>query len=244
MAVTHSAYPTSYGNARVGTLECKWSDGGKPNVDEVVLIVTIAPDATRDGFESFVNGEQGSGVTSPSSVGPDAYFTGPNGKPDGFMFLTDHYGASAFSFGASGGFVPPATAVTATVWRRPTRSQGPCGIPSPRVVKSDDGEYSTSLFNVDRQVGGYSCDWVTDSSSTASAQVAVLPGGAGYAPRVRTTGSRDLPGIGDSAFVGPDDRLNVIAANGWVQVSATGATDDQLVALARVVLENNGYAQG
>jgi hypothetical protein len=273
VAREHTMNPTGYGNARVGSLECEWSNGKPSGADgSVTVYVTVAPDATRDGFEYFLNGESGGGT--PSTVGPDTYLVHPSSGFGGFFFLTSGYGASGYIVGGAGTTVPPTASqsflkrvygiVSAlpapdSLWK-PTpdlRGTTNCdglatadqlaatvGLVSARVSKSDDGEYSTSLFDVDRQVGGYNCIWTSDGPSNADARVAVLPGGAVYASQVRTDGARDISGLGDSAFIGGDGDLNVIAADGWVQVGATGATDDQLVALAQVVLTNNGYVRG
>jgi hypothetical protein len=117
------------------------------------------------------------------------------------------------------------------------------GLPAPGIVKSDDGEYSVSLFDIDRQVGGYWCSWNSDDPSVKGGiSVAVLPGGAEYAAKARPADSSDVPAIGESAYVSPDGTLNVVAAGGWVQVAGSeGSSADQYVALAKQVLVNVGY---
>ncbi len=281
VAPQRTTSPATYADARVGSLECQWSNGVAAGVaGSAAVYLTLAPDATRAGFEYFLNGEQGGGISTSSTVGPDTYLLGSSGPQAsggqlGFIFLTDHYGASAYVIIGGSASTVQRTATQSLLqhvygivsalpapdplWR-PTpdlRGATDCdhlataqqlaatvGLPTARAVKTDDGEYSSSLFNVDRQVGGFWCIWGSDSPSSADARVAVLPGGAIYAAQVRTAGSRDIPGLGDSAFIAADGELNVVAAGGWVQVGASAATDAQLVALARVVLANNGYTQG
>ncbi|WP_345761609.1 hypothetical protein [Diaminobutyricibacter sp. McL0608] len=273
VAWEHTTSAASYGSARIGSLQCEWSNQSTASAaDSVTVLVTIAPNATRDEFQSFLSGESGGGT--PSTVGPDTYLMGAKGSADGFVFLTDDYGASGFI----AHMAPIKTQATAAqsllervygvvsslaapdpMWKPipDLRGTTDCdglataeqlaatvGLADARAVKSDDGEYSSSLFNTDRQVGGYNCIWDSDTSSNASVSVVVLPGGAVYATQVRTNVARNISGLGDSAFFTRDGKLNVIAADGWVQVGATGATDAQLVALARAVLTNNGYTQG
>ncbi|NEN07326.1 hypothetical protein G3T36_15810 [Diaminobutyricibacter tongyongensis] len=270
---TGTTSPTSFGNARVGALECRWSDGGTPGFDGIALYLTVGPDVTRDGFDYYLHGESG-GDAKPSTVGPDAYLMSQGGTPVGFVFLTAHYGVSAYVYKPAAVTLAPTAASTllehvygivsalpapAPLWRPTPDLRGTTGcdglatagqvattvgLDSPRVVKDDGGEYSTSLFDIDRQVGGYWCVWVSDTGSSAYASVAILPGGASFAPKARVAGSRDIAGLGDSAFVSPDGRLDVIAANGWIQLGDPGATEEQLVALARTVLQNNGYQGG
>jgi hypothetical protein len=239
----------------------------------MALYLTVGPDVTRESFDAFLHGESG-GDAKPSTVGPDTYLMDQGATASGFVFLTEHYGVKAFVYNPAAVTLAPTAVqnllqqvyggvstlpAPAPLWRPTPDLRGTkgcdglamadqlkttAGLQDAREVKSDGGEYSTSLFDIDRQVGGFWCSWTSDTTSDAYASAAILPGGASFAQQARVAGSRDIAGLGDSAFISPKGRLDVVADGGWVQVSAPGATDDQLVALARVVLQNNGYTQG
>jgi hypothetical protein len=126
----------------------------------------------------------------------------------------------------------------------PAKLTSTVGLVSPRPVKTDEGEYSTSIFDADRQVGGFWCTWSGDAKDSGAVTVDVLPGGSSYAESARGDDARDVPGLGDTAFWS-SSRLNVIADSAWLQirVSSDGAaTEEQLVQLARATLANLGYA--
>jgi hypothetical protein len=119
------------------------------------------------------------------------------------------------------------------------------GVGPAHAAKSDDGEYSTSLFNVAHQVGAFWCGWVEDDGGT-SFTIGVLPGGATYLEHLRGSDAEEQPGVGDAAFWAPDGDLNVVADSGWLQVRAvpgegkTAPTHDQLAALAKQIIANLG----
>ncbi|NUU05956.1 hypothetical protein HNO83_06290 [Leifsonia sp. C5G2] len=262
---------SSWADERVGALRCHWSNGVEgPGGLEVR--VAVGPEVTREAFDGWLDGEQGAGIHSPA-VAPDAYTLEPQGTPMGFLFLTPHYGSSGYLIAGSDVQLPSDAATRALeqvhgvvaalgapgpLWV-PTpnlRGASDCdslatasqlgelaGLPAAREVKSDGGEYSTSLFNIDRQVGGYWCTWISDDQSVSySVNVSVLPGAAESAAKARPAGSSDVTGIGESAYVSPSGVLNVVAAHGWVQVSgAGGLTADRARALAKQVLVNVGY---
>lgn len=268
---THTAYLSSWMNDRVGALTCSWSNGAA-DADVLRLIVTVGPEVTREGFEGFLNGEQGGGIHYPDAE-PDSYTLRVGDKPIGFLFLTPHYGAAAnlvagpnahfpadadatslrqiygvvSALGAPGPLWTPSPTLTGATGCDGLATADQLGslggLPSAREVKSDAGEYSLSVFDIDRQVGGYWCTWLSDDSSvTASISVGVLPGGGEYAKKVRPAGSVDVPGVGTSAYRSPDGELNVIAAGGWVQVRGyDGVTPEQQTALTKQVLLNVGY---
>jgi hypothetical protein len=126
----------------------------------------------------------------------------------------------------------------------PAQLTSTVGLVSPRPVKTDEGEYSTSMFDADRQVGGFWCTWSGDAKDSGAVTVDVLPGGSSYAESARGGDAREVRGLGDSAFWA-SSRLNVIADSAWLQVrvSSDGAADeDQIVQLARVALADLGYA--
>lgn len=266
-----SASLTSWMDARVGSLECSWSNGATGD-DALQVVATVAPEVTREGFVGMLEGEQGGGIHQPA-VAPDAYTLRIDDKPLGFMFLTAHYGASGQLVAGANVHVPAdsdamtlaqvhavvsALGASGPLWtptptlRGATGCEGLAteaqlseigGLPAARVVKSDAGEYSASLYDTDRQVGGYWCTWLSDDQATDRAvSVGVLPGGADYAATARPAGSVDVSGLGQSAYVQPDGRLSVIADGGWVQVGVNGGiTADQQAALAKQVLLNVGY---
>lgn len=271
---SHTPYLSSWMNERVGALTCSWSNGaGDSSADLLRFVVTVGPEVTREGFEGFLNGEQGAGIHYPAG-GPDTYTLRVQDRPVGFFFLTPHYGVAANLVAGLGGHFPSdadaialnqvsgvvsALAAPGPLWTPSPTLTGATGcdglatadqlgslggLPSARVVKSDAGEYSLSVFDIDRQVGGYWCAWVSDEASdTASISVSVLPGGAEYAKKVRPAGSVDVPGVGASAYRSPDGELNVIADGGWVQVHGyDGVTPEQQTALAKQVLLNVGYS--
>lgn len=270
---SHTPYLSSWMNERVGALTCSWSNGADVSSADVLrLTVVVGPEVTRESFEGYLNGEQGGGIHYPAA-GPDAYTFRAGDKPFGFVFLTAHYGGSGNVMAGSNVPLPPdadaialqqiygvvsALAAPGPLWTPSPTLTGATGcdglatadqlgslggLPSARVVKSDAGEYSVSLFDIDRQVGGYWCTWLSeDASNTASISVSVLPGGAEYAKKVRPAGSVDVPGVGASAYRSPDGELNVIADGGWVQVYGyDGVTPEQQTALAKQVLLNVGY---
>jgi hypothetical protein len=269
----HTASLTSWMNDRVGALQCSWSNGAT-GADTLEVSVWVAPEVTREDFEGILNGEQGGGQHQ-SSVGPDAYTLRISGNPIGFMFLTQHYGAlGVLSAGADAQLpsdsdatmlaqvhgVVSALGTPGPLWTPVPSLHGASdceglatvaqlsdfgGLTAANVVKADGGEYSVSLYNVDRQVGGYWCYWSSEDQHIDDAvSVAVLPGGADYAADVRPAGSVDVAGVGQSAYRGPDGTLNVIADGGWVQVRVYGGiTSDQQTALAKQVLLNVGYGR-
>ena len=108
------------------------------------------------------------------------------------------------------------------------------------VSKSDGGENALSTLETNSRVGSYWCAYSSDDA-TGGASASVLPGGASFALAARPAGATDLPGVGESAYVTPDGRLDVIAAHGWVQVESKTLGRDQLAALAKQVLVNVGY---
>lgn len=268
----NTEYASSWADTRVGALECRWSNAADGD-DRLQVWVTVGPDVTRQGFEGFLNGEQGGGTPAPA-VGPDVYTLEMQGRPGGFLFLTPHYGVSGFVFAGAGVTPPPDAATLAlqqvygvvsglpapsALWvpnpnltgaadcaSLATESQLDAlgGLPQAREMKSDGGEYSTSLFDLDRQVGGYWCTWGSeDQTVTGTISVSVLPGGAEYAAKARPAGSTDVAGLGESAYLTPRGALNVVAGHGWVQVYGSGdrPTADQAKALAKQVLVNVGY---
>lgn len=268
-AASHSASLTSWNDDRVGALRCAWSNGADGD-DQLRVTVTVAPEVAREGFEAYLNGEQGGGTAVPS-VGADAYIQRVQDRPFGFVFLTSHYGARAYLEAgpnvqlASDADTTLLTQVHGVVagldapgplWKPSPDLKGASsceglasleqveastGLPSPDVVKSDSGEYSASSFDIDRQVGGFSCFWGS-ANGAGFVSAAVLPGGASYAPNSRVTGSVDVAGVGESAFLTPDGMLNVVADHGWVQVKGDGnITRDQLTALAKQVLVKVGF---
>ncbi|MFF1571901.1 hypothetical protein ACFVWR_04080 [Leifsonia sp. NPDC058292] len=115
------------------------------------------------------------------------------------------------------------------------------GMDDPRPVKSDGGEYSTSLLDADRQVGGYWCTWLADTGRS-SVNVSVLPGGATYLEHLRGSDAVAQPGVGENAYWSPKGELNIVDRAGWLQVSSADGevTKDQLIALAKQVLGNLG----
>lgn len=268
----HTAYATSWANTRVGALECRWSNGADGD-DRLQVWVTVGPEVTRQGFEGFLNGEQGGGTPAPA-VGPEVYTLEMQGRPVGFLFLTPHYGVFGYVV-AGAGVTPPADAASlalqqvygvvsglpapSTLWVPSPNLTGAAdcaslatesqldtlgGLPQASEMKSDAGEYSTSLFDLDRQVRGYRCTWGSeDQTVTGTISVSVLPGGAEYAAKARPAGSTDVAGLGESAYLTPRGALNVVAANGWVQVYGSGdrPNADELKALAKQVLVNVGY---
>jgi hypothetical protein len=262
---------TSWMDTRVGSLECSWSNGAT-GADGLRLVVAVAPDVTREGFDGFLDGEQGAGIHHPA-VAPDAYTLRIDDKPIGFMFLTQHYGASGHLAAGANVRLPAdsdstmlaqihgvvsALGAPGPLWKpTPTlRGATECeglataaqlgdlsGLPAAREIKGDRGEYSASLYDTDRQVGGYWCTWGADDQTvTGMVTVGVLPGGASYAAEARPAGSVDVPGLGQSAYRQPDGTLDVTADGGWVQVRVDGGiTADQQSALADQVLVNVGY---
>ncbi|WP_231946827.1 hypothetical protein [Leifsonia sp. 21MFCrub1.1] len=267
----HRANLSSWMNDRVGALTCSWSNGAA-DADLLQFIVKVGPEVTREGFEGFLNGEQGGGIHYPGAE-PDSYTLRVQDKPIGFLFLTPHYGVAGYlvaglnahfpadadatslrqiygvvsALGAPGPLWTPSPTLTGATGCDGLATADQLGslggLPSAREVKSDAGEYSLSVFDIDRQVGGYWCWWLSeDSSVTASIAVGVLPGGGEYAKKVRPAGSVDVPGFGTSAYRSPDGVLNVIAAGGWVQMGGyDGVTPEQQTAFTKQVLRNVGY---
>jgi hypothetical protein len=117
------------------------------------------------------------------------------------------------------------------------------GITDPNVVKSDGGEYSTSIFDSDRQVGGHWCTWDPGTGGgSESVQISVLPGGATYFEQLRDKGATAQQGVGEAAYWSGAAKLDVVDHSGWLQITGVGdaVTRDQLVALAQQVLANLG----
>ncbi|GAB3585533.1 hypothetical protein GCM10027406_34040 [Leifsonia lichenia] len=119
------------------------------------------------------------------------------------------------------------------------------GVGPTHAAKSDDGEYSSSLFDVAHQVGAFWCGLVEDDGGT-SFTIGVLPGGATYLEHLRGSDAVEQPGVGDAAFWAPNGDLNVVADSGWLQLRAVpgegqaAPTHDQLAALAKQVIANLG----
>lgn len=119
------------------------------------------------------------------------------------------------------------------------------GVGTTHVAKSDDGEYSGSIFDIGHQVGSYWCGWVEDGGDT-SISIGVLPGGATYLQHLRGSDASAQSGVGQAAFWAPNGALNVVTDSGWLQVSAVAGTNGvaptkvQLVALAKQVIANLG----
>ena len=96
-------------------------------------------------------------------------------------------------------------------------------------------------------VGSYYCSLSPSLTGDASLTLAVLPGGASYVSTAEHArddfGSlQPVAGIGDSASYFPTTgTLDIVAANGWVQVESNGTPLDKLKAMAATVLTNLGY---
>lgn len=122
------------------------------------------------------------------------------------------------------------------------------------VAKSEGGENAVSALGSSELVGGNWAFFVADGSDGFA--VGVLPGGGfGFDdrhahPLAGTTEIRPAP-IGDEAYFSrpgstvadPTEQsrattLDVKVKNSWVQVESIELTDDQLVAVARTVIEN------
>ena len=134
------------------------------------------------------------------------------------------------------------------------RLQAAAGTGPLRVAESEGGENAVSALGASGLVGGNWAFFVADDSEGFS--VGVLPGGAfGFDdrhahPLAGTTEIRPAP-IGDEAYfsrpgstvdvpTGPSrvTMLDVKVKNSWVQVDSVVLTDDQLLAVARAVIEN------
>jgi len=268
----HTEFATTWADERVGALSCRWSNGAEWP-DSLLVQVSVGPEVTRTAFEGFLNGEQGGGTPAPA-VASDAYTLAASGTPDGFLFLTPHYGVLAGLYPGSSVSLSSDAAMRALehvhgvvaglpapgpLWVPTPNLRGATdcdslattaqlgefgGLPAARTMKSDGGEYSTSLFDIDRQVGGYWCIWGADDATVSGTiSVSVLPGGAEYAARARPAGSTDVAGIGEAAYVTPKGVLNVVASRGWLQVSGSDGRPsiEQAKALAKQVLVNVGY---
>lgn len=118
------------------------------------------------------------------------------------------------------------------------------GVGPTHAAKTDDGEYSSSLFDIGHQVGSYWCGWADEGGTSIT--IGVLPGGATYLEHLRGSDAVEQPGVGQVAYWTPDGVLNVVADSGWLQVRAVagngtaGPTKDQLAALAKQVIANLG----
>ena len=134
------------------------------------------------------------------------------------------------------------------------RLQAAAGTGPLHVAKSEGGENAVSALGSSELVGGNWAFFLADGSEGFT--VGVLPGGAfGFDdrhahPLPGTTEIRPAP-IGDEAYFsrpGPtgggaatpsrETMLDVEVENSWVQVSSTELTEDQLLAVARAVIQN------
>ncbi|MGH1547924.1 hypothetical protein ACRAWB_01565 [Leifsonia poae] len=134
------------------------------------------------------------------------------------------------------------------------RLQAAAGTGPLRVVKSEGGENEVSALGSSEIVGGNWAFFIADGSEGFS--VGVLPGGGfGFDDRHEhpLAGTTDIrrAAIGEEAYFSRpgstvpgdttpsrDTLLDVKVKNSWVQVGSVALTDDQLLAVARAVIEN------
>ncbi len=135
------------------------------------------------------------------------------------------------------------------------RLQAAAGTGPLQAVKSEGGENAVSALGSARLVGGH---WATfaEVDGPKSVTIDALPGGTfGFDdrrahPPAGTTEIAPAP-VGEEAFFsragsslrddptpGAVRLLDVKVKNSWVQVASTTLTDDQLIAVARAVIQN------